>query len=132
MSKQILNFDEPLSRDEKFPSEVGLKGGVIYEVKNTPYPEGSAGGSDNGSGSGGGDVDYNGIGNIVGNAGSALGQILNGIASIVSAKNNKNTTVTTNTNNRTTIGLFEGDKMLWVAIAGAVIIVAIIAVVNKK
>lgn len=133
MQKQILNFDRPVVTD-KFADTDDLKGGAIYEVKNTPYPgEGSDSGSDGGSNSSsGGNVDYNGIGNIIGNAGNALGSILNGVSNIISAKNHKTTTTNTNTTNRTTVGLFEGDKMLWVAVAGAVIIVAIIAIVNKK
>lgn len=134
MDKQKLNFDRLVVTD-KFTDTDNLKGGVVYEVKNTPYPvEGTDSSSEGSSTGSGNNVDYNGIGNIVGNAGNALGQIFNGIAAIVGAKNNKTTTTITkeDISNRTTIGLFEGDKMLWVAVAGAVIIVAIIAIVNKK
>lgn len=127
MDKQNLNFNSPVVTD-RFTDTDNLKGGVLYTVKNTPYPS-------DGSGEGSGDnVDYNGIGNIVGNAGNALGQIFNGIAAIIGAKNNKTTTTITkqDISNRTTVGIFEGDKMLWVAVAGTVVIVAIIAIVNKK
>lgn len=134
MDKQILNLDRPVVTD-KFTDTDNLKGGVLYTVKNTPYPSDGSGDGSSNSGNGSGDnVDYNGIGNIVGNAGNALGQIFNGIAAIIGAKNNKTTTTITkqDISNRTTVGIFEGDKMLWVAVAGTVVIVAIIAIVNKK
>lgn len=134
MDKQNLNFNSPVVTD-RFTDTDNLKGGVLYTVKNTPYPSvGSGDGSSNPGNGSGDNVDYNGIGNIVGNAGNALGQIFNGIAAIIGAKNNKTTTTITkqDISNRTTVGIFEGDKMLWVAVACTVVIVAIIAIVNKK
>lgn len=122
MKKQTLNFsDIAVTRGKLL--QTSDKGGVLYQTSSTTSS------SDNSSsGWSGSDV-----ASTVSAGGSALGNILNGIASIIGANNNKNTTITTNTNTSTTtkFAFLNGTTIMVVGVVGAILIIITVAVVKK-